>query len=75
MCDIPYQALSQLVQQWEGPGDEAKTPVYCTEFKVDLCEFSWMFVCSEVKCSQWLWFEEILYSVFSNTEMFNYPVL
>ena len=23
MCDIAYQALSQLVQQWEGPGDQA----------------------------------------------------
>ena len=23
MCDVAYQALSQLVQQWEGPGDEA----------------------------------------------------
>ena len=24
MCDIAYQALSQLLQQWEGPGDEAR---------------------------------------------------
>ena len=23
MCDVAYQALSQFVQQWEGPGDEA----------------------------------------------------
>ena len=23
MCDVAYQALSRLVQQWEGPGDEA----------------------------------------------------
>ena len=22
MCDVAYQALSQLVQQWEGPGDK-----------------------------------------------------
>ena len=27
-CDVAYQALSLLVQQWEGPGDEARLVTY-----------------------------------------------